>query len=381
MLKPRVHKPSNSPSPVIRTEKTKHIRNFLVDIEKSAQKASPSPHVKRNLSKSPQQPQVTNKQPNELKPELILKMDICANDFKELIKVMSRPSIAPLETTKKPSNTPSSSKVAFRQRSRTPEKCEKSSKGINKTTLSKSPLPVKTPTATVMTVKKSIPESKEVSSPSPNICSNRYLPRSRSHKSPSSAMDREEEQQHLRYLKNHLRELKDCVNLDSNHKGTDYDCSKAKLNQLNDFELRLKEFERRKKLNVDKLKEETNPKFKPQINPRSALIDKMRMQGMTNSAKLLIQSPSQPKISSRPDNSRERSVSRGNIKNPNSINYPLRQSNSPNTQSSKKSPLKSALMDQHTSLKVPDDQQQRKILQQIDELMNITFKLPISKKK
>jgi len=380
MLKPKLQKHANSPSPVKRADNISQIHRFLVENERSAKDLSPTPNQKKSFNKSPQPPQIASKQPifsNELRPELILKTDICANDFKELIKVMSRPSMVPLADTKKTVQLTVSPNTRAIRKSQTPEKNAKVAKIVPKNDSSKSPLPVKAPTAVVNPVKKQLQERREMASPSPSICSNRYLPRSRSHKSPKPVMDQQEEQMHLRYLKDHLRELKDCINLDSSEKVTNRDCAKAKLHQLNDFELRLKEFEKRKKLKVKKIKEDTNPKFKPQINQKSALIDKMRIQGISNSAAILIQSPSHSKMHLRADTELERSASRGHFKNPLSINYPIR----PKTKSAKKIDATNSLNEKQWQPKAADDQQQRKILEQIDELMNTTFKLPISKKK
>ena len=49
-----------------------------------------------------------------------------------------------------------------------------------------------------------------------------------------------------------------------------------------DFERRLMEFENRKKQNLQKLKKEFDPPFKPELNKKSVLLDQKRMRGIDN---------------------------------------------------------------------------------------------------
>jgi hypothetical protein len=295
-------------------DKTMSLRQLMQKADKVVQERSLTPKLHRYGSRSPQQSNMTKKQSpsfhNDIHYEQVVKTDICLNEFKELMTIIDKTSRRE-QTGRKVSPVPKIDSRSETKRRNTPSNL-KSPVPIVSRIPSKSPqytskYPIVTKNTPVMI------KNKENSTSNPpklheaqNVCSARYKARSRSKSNAISNENQtpiDSDNQHIKYLQNHLKELKECVAVnDSLNRNASQNKQKPCAVAINDFERRLIEFETRKKKNLEKIKTENDPKFKPEINKKSALLDQRRLEALCNY--------------DFKHNSRETSQTRGNSKSP-----------------------------------------------------------------
>jgi len=268
-------------------EKTMNLHQLLKEVEKAVVN-KPAKNTRTTSSRSPIRNTLPSKiqpvQPTFVRSEQVVKTDIEFGEFKDLITVMKKPnskimtnkSKSPIRQPVMPTRSKSPilrSQISERQLSKSPMSSQRttnisllSSKRdskIQQESLKHSKSPIREQKSERSLVNSTYEEFLQHQPISQSEIDNRFT------------VNQNFQPRHPYFQK--IDQTENDVNLNNQES----DLTKS-APPVSDFERRLMEFENRKKQNLQKLKKEFDPTFKPELNKKSVLLDQKRMRGIDN---------------------------------------------------------------------------------------------------